>query len=295
MNLNEKRDLLRQRQKAASAKIRRLKNEGVYIERPVKDEKTGKLVPRQRYGVDVAGSEFDPRVKKDISRMNSKQIDAALRRINKFTDRKTSFVPDMNGKPIPERAWNAYKTVEARYNKQVKTAFDKVKHVRLQSSGNDLVTGKPVPGETIDNRMARRAGTFAGMATDGQHTPYKHRNVLSTQVTSAAAVDKLTRSMRKQANFDFLARRDRINRRNVDEKMQQIGNSDLLERIRALNGNQFRTLFLFSSFGEDFSQISGTLNDLATMDELDDAGMQMYDNAVAGMESLIEWAEKLEV
>ena len=83
-------------------------------------------------GVKIDGSEFDPR--KDMSKMNSRQLAAYSQQLERFTDRKNQFVGTRKGAPVPVSEWRAYKRAETSYNKATQRAYDKIKDTQLPNS-----------------------------------------------------------------------------------------------------------------------------------------------------------------
>ena len=295
MNLNEKRALLRSKHKAVGAKISRIKNNGVRID-PVEHYKQGPLKgqekPRKAYKPNLSGTEYDPRKPlANVKRMTGKQLDAQIARLDSFLDRGNQFVSDMNNRPIPIKNWRAYKSYENTYNANVLSEFDKVRHITL-----------PNTDQTIDQRMAAKTNPKSRrMNTDGDMTPYKPRALRPEQLHDPQALTSLTKDMKRRARPGYLRGKDRIAKSNLYGQLQTIGSRELYDAIRKLNGTQFRTMFLFSNFGEDFSMVSGRLRELESLAAnespedrmLDDSSQQQYENALEGMLAVVEWASTI--
>lgn len=272
VSVNDKRNLLRNKRRQVDKKVSRLRSKGV----------------------EVAGTEFDPRGNSEsINNMSHKQLNAALKRHDAFLNRGTQFVGDMQRRPIPANEWKQFNGYQKRYNANIANAYEKVRNVKLPSSDPD-----PRNRQTVDDRMKVRSGAFAGMTSDGNDTPYRPKQRQPGDMVSRERMKELMKLVKKQADPSYLDKRDRANRARVNNKLRGLGTRegrDLMKRIRKLNSNQFRILFAFSDFGEDFSIFSGTMNNLREVGYLDDVNQQGYDNAMDGMKTYVKWAEGLKV
>ena len=94
---------------------------------------TRKIARLRRAGVDLAGTEFDPRVAVDrFKKYNTKQLNASIAKMEAFISRTTQFVGDAKGRPIPRHEFNNYKrNIEKQYNAMIDRKRAKVQNLVL--------------------------------------------------------------------------------------------------------------------------------------------------------------------
>lgn len=113
--LNNKRQQARKLHKAATRKVSRLKSKGV----------------------DVAKSGIDPR--RDLStlkRLNTKQLDSYIKRLEAFNSRSTQFAPGKGGEALPGDKWWEVATKVKQVNRKREALWDEIKDLRIPSMGN---------------------------------------------------------------------------------------------------------------------------------------------------------------
>lgn len=151
---------------------------------------TRKVARNRRAGVDIAGTEFDPRVSNDrIARLNTKQLNALIGRLDSFMSRKSQFVNLAQG-IAPRSEFNEYKKWERKYNK---------KAVELQK----MAEGKETPfGEQNiqENDLIHHSYKFL------QNTPDFYRPVdrKSNYFFSRKGLQTLTANMKKRASKVYI-------------------------------------------------------------------------------------------
>lgn len=114
MDINEVRAEVARRQKAANAKIARLR----------------------RKGVQLTGSEFD--VRRDpsrVARYNGRQLQSYLGQLNEFTHRRNQFVAGSEGVPIPAHVYNHAQRVAREYNAYVQEREAPLMGINIPQSG----------------------------------------------------------------------------------------------------------------------------------------------------------------
>lgn len=108
---------------AKNSRLEGLRAEALKAQRAV-GNKISRL--KSKKGVKVAGTHFDPRVDKEkISRMTSRQAEAHIRKLNKFTDRKTQFEPGVYGRPLRAETFAKFKKEEEKRNASAMAMFNK--------------------------------------------------------------------------------------------------------------------------------------------------------------------------
>lgn len=220
-NIQSLREEALKRHKAASRKISRL---------------------RREKGVEVAGTEYDPRVDvTKIKRYNSKQLSAYIDRLNGFTRRTVQYVPDYRKRPIRARQWQGYQTAEAQYNSYVQERFRKVRDIRLPE------------GMTVAERMAVRTPTHPVMNQEAVNAPYRRLSRKSTSMYGADKVAARERALRFKSSdagrrYDLAKARD-ILRQWIDVT----GDESMASAVAKLSDAQFEFLWNYTDFADSAS------------------------------------------
>lgn len=243
----KRRDEARHRQELAARKIARLESKGVKI----------------------SGSEFDPR--KDISKMNARQLRMYSEQLQSFTDRKNQFVATRKGQPVPVSEWRAYKRAETSYNKATQRAYDKIKDTQLPNSQLTVdqfqkMINPPVPGRY-----------FAGI-----DTPYRKVDRKSTAVENRKALQALTKQLNNRQDSEYMKSKSNIARELAIGGMLNLHNPELVKRIKLMPERQFKRLSLYTNFMEDVT--------LARY-PADSMGEDMRSAEAEKMDTYLSWAE----
>lgn len=175
--LVELRARVRARQRAAGNKISKMK---------------------RRSGAVLAGTELDPRKSSAaINKLNTRQLEAQLRRLDSFIDRKTQYVGLANG-VVPKKKWKQLKDTERKSNEALTPLF-KAADATKSPGGDWSVVDKylvlyPNRRETYAKRINNRTGlTYSALEPGDIYSP--------------KALDKLIKRLKQQAKPGFLEAR----------------------------------------------------------------------------------------
>ena len=220
-------------------------------------------------GVKIDGSEFDPR--KDMSKMNARQLAAYSQQLERFTDRRNQFVGTRKGAPVPVSEWRAYKSAETSYNKATKRAYDKIKDTQLPNSQLTVdqfqkLINPPVPGRS-----------FAGI-----DTPYRKVDRSSKNIENRKAVQALTNQLKNRQDSDYMKSKSRIARELAIAGISNLHNPELVKRIQLMPERQFRRLSVYTNFMEDV---------VLARYPADSMGDDMLDAEAEKMNAYLSWAE----
>lgn len=134
-DLSAKREAARREIARASRKVRLIR-QGKYF--------TASNSPfhylRDRYGVDISGTKYDPRPKMDVSRMTERQLDRAIERMREFTNSR-NVVYFRGARPtdiISGRSVLRAQSVTKRWNEMVRERNERVAHVRMPWHGESM-------------------------------------------------------------------------------------------------------------------------------------------------------------
>ena len=220
-------------------------------------------------GVKIDGSEFDPR--KDMSKMNARQLAAYSRQLASFTDRKNQFVGTRKGAPVPVSEWRAYKSAETSYNKAVKRAYDKIKDTTLPNSALTVDQfQKMVNAPNLANNYA------------GIDTPYRSVNRSPKNIESRKAVEALTQQLINRQDSEKVSQKSAIARQHALEGIKNSHNAGLVKRLELMPERQFKRLASYTNFMEDATLMRYPA---------DSMGDDMRDAEAEKMDAYISWAE----
>ena len=220
-------------------------------------------------GVKIDGSEFDPR--KDMSKMNSRQLAAYSQQLERFTDRKNQFVGTRKGAPVPVSEWRAYKRAETSYNKATQRAYDKIKDTQLPNSQL-----------TVDQFQKMINPPVTGRSFAGIDTPYRRVDRSSKNIENRKAVQALTSQLKNRQDSEYVKSKSRIARELAIAGISNLHNSELVKRIELMPERQFRRLSVYTNFMEDVT--------LARY-PADSMGDDMRDAEAEKMNAYLSWAE----
>lgn len=265
----------------ASAKLTALRAEA-----RARHKAAGRKVSRlnTQKGVKVSGTKYDPRRNgADIANMGARELKTYINTINKFTDRKTQFVPDVKARPIPTAVWDRYKAKETKYNERVSRDYDSVKDIYIEPLN-----------ATVDQRMAAATPDHRQMGNPSVNSPYKPPNRDSVNVASLTALEKLTKNMAERNKRDFSRKQLAENKRIFGEMMDVINMPDLVDKVENLTARQFHILWNYTTFATAIStpyEIAKNSN----AGPLDSWEADTLDTELAEAERLVDWAQTLTV
>lgn len=245
---------------------------------------TNKASRLRSKGVEVRGTNFDPRRNPaNIKKYNATQLRAYQKQLTQFTSRRTSFEAGVGGAPLPGDLVRKYRTAEKKFNTIAGKEYSKVADIPLPGRGLTVRQADMVDRPT---RM-QRAG---GMAVN---RPYERVDRKISNVTSARALERLTKQMQDRTRPTFKTRRLREQREELLEMLTAIGNQDLIEQAVNLSDDQFNVFWNFNV--ERVNEISRDyefmkLRAAGTAEEFQE---RIHDSAAGRISETLQWASRL--
>lgn len=180
----------------------------------------------------ISGTEYDPRLSAErVNRMNAKQLQGYIGRLDQFTNRTTQFVPGARGAPIPIAVWGAFKNAERHVNDARRLALERIQDI--QAPGNEMTLGEQLAADTP------KFPTAATAAND----PYRPSNRKSTGFVRADFVERATEEARKNIHDGGRAKLIAAGRSDAMKMLEAVGNDDLAARLSYLSDQQFDILW----------------------------------------------------
>ena len=103
---------------------------------------------RRQRGVEIAGTQFDPRVSREtIARLSKASLKKRLSTVDSFVSRSTQFVPGHEGTPLPRNDFN-----------QARALVERAKAKRQSWENQISAITLPNSSETIGQRRAKMRG-----------------------------------------------------------------------------------------------------------------------------------------
>lgn len=228
---------------------------------------------KQGSGVEVSGSDYDPRKSPGFIRTASPQeLRSLIRAQNKFNDRKSQFVPDADLNPLPKDMWQKYEKVEAAKHAAEMKTYQEFKDVEIGPSGM-----------TVDQRMAAITPLHAHM---GQHTtpnPYRSNKRSSTSVYGVGGLKRLIEHTRKLATQKHQKEALDNHRAGVIKMLDTIGDDQLSQKLSKLTTKQFAYLWKYTPFAANIKPTYNHYkNAMDAQDSVMNSEMVQTDLAVAG-------------
>ena len=220
-------------------------------------------------GVEITGSKYDQRVDPQIlKRYNARQLEAYIRRMKSFTDRKVQFVPGAYNKPLPRQKWEQLKSEEAKQNAQIQSDFERVANIFLPHKN---MTIQQIKDQVIPNVRAMRAG----------QNKFSPTNRKSKGVVGEKGLDFIIEDLKRKNSKGYERKYAQHIRDNIqglvefsqrgDEFMGEIKKlrNDELIALWDLGGlpeilkNDYAQMKMLTEFGPDieFSEFEENLND----------------------------------
>lgn len=245
---------------------------------------TRKVARLRSKGVQVVGTKYDVRrPSAKIDKLNSIQLAAYITKLNSFVDRKTQFVGDVHGRPIPATLYREYKATERQINNTVNKAYEQIKDINL-----------PGQNRTIDDRMQAITPKHkhAGNAANSPYLPVV-RN--PENFASEKKLKEMIAKNKKRLKTDFLAKDLKRDREVVRVMANTLGRPDLAYRVKKLTNDQFNILFNFWGFinklGLPYEVAQARIRDKKDRAELQDN----LDRNLKEAERLLGHAEKIQL
>jgi hypothetical protein len=251
---------VKRKQRNAAAKIRRLeKNKGVAI----------KL------------SHADPRANAaKIARYTAKQLIAHAVRLDEFTNRKTQYVPGVEGTPISAAKWKEYKTLEQAVNEAALFRDNERKHI------------KDVAGTmTLGERKATFYDDRISAAGDAVFDFMPKTTRKSFQMADEKALEKFIKLQKSRLDGNYIPGKIKEARGQMAQMLKEIGNTEFIERAKKLTDYQFDLLWQDASNVNQISLVYWITQQMARGTHERQFAKQLEDNT-SDIHDLFAWAEK---
>lgn len=269
MDINDIRAEVLRRQKAANAKIARLR----------------------RKGVQLAGSEFD--VRRDpgkVARYNSKQLQSYLGQLNEFTHRRNQFVALSEGVPARAHVYNHAQRIAAEYNAFVQEHESAILGTKLPSvaSGNPaLEAAKSTIGDFQQNIAGKRARGKGGVS---RPLNIEERNAF--EFVSEARIQDWQNSLRQKMRPGYMSERIEKQRYQMLQAVSNFGDTELMEMAKNLNDEQLDTLWNYTDAPRDL--FSGYhMHQLMSANKADSTAESIHEDATYETREWLQWAANL--
>ena len=232
---------------------------------------------KREKGVELAGSQFDPRKPSaNINSMRSRDLLAYERRLKSFTNRRTQFEAGVRGAPLPRQDWERYKATETKLRAQAEKALEPMKDVKL-----------PGPGDETVGQRAAKIRTKHPTATNQGYLPPERQ---PKNVKDADSLKKLTASNRKRMTKKF--RVDEHERARVEfGKMVEVFKDDSLSKaIDKLTTAQFDMLWNLTKFADAVSLTYHHIKSKNTAKQ--QAPQEVIESQLSQAKTLVEWVSQ---
>lgn len=258
MNAKEIREEVMRRQKAATAKIARLK----------------------RQGVQLSGSEYD--VRRDpskVARYNSTQLRSYLGQLNEFTNRNRQFVPGSEGVPIPRHIWNQLERTQAEFKTFSENHYNGVKDTFI-----------PQRGVTIGKQDSDVLGK--ARAKGGVSRPISFEDRKAYEFPNAERVKDMRDAMEQKMRTSYLPKKLTDQHDQLMEAIKVFGNDDLTTIAQNLTYDQVDALWNYSDAPRDL--FAGYHHQkLLAAGKADDTDSNIHDDAEYETRQWLDWAASI--
>lgn len=234
-------------------------------------------------GINLRGTSYNPRNADaaKFMRYTTRQLIAYGKRLDEFTNRRTSFVPGAGGVPLPRQAFDKYKELERRHNA--------IGDARMSERGHFLAPGS---GMSIAEREATMRPDSRRAQGDVVNRPYSKIERKSINIASVEALDKLTRDMQRKINRKHLPKAIRDARTQLNDMLTVIGNDELKDEFKKLTDFQFDVLWNDTKFATDIGLIYGIMQ-LKAAGGKDRWYTSVIEDNSSDIREALEWARKL--
>lgn len=223
-NINDKRAEVIRRQRDVGKKISRLKS---------------------NWGVNLDDTGLDPRKSRDvIARLNSRQLEAQLTRLNQFQSRQTQFVGDSQGRPIAKTKFREYQKLVDKYNANVRKRYSKYDDIFLKSAG-----------QTVKERRAMTKPVHRAASNPASNSPVEIAERRPQNIASPKALDKLIRDMKRKTEPNYHAKRIRKARKELRDMARGANAPEIHDMVKGLTDEQFDFLWNETNFANALSLV----------------------------------------
>lgn len=212
--------------------LEQLRKEAQYLQ-----SRAGDKISRMRRtrGADIAGTKHDPRrAANAFSRMNTNQLNKAIRELKQFNNRNTQFYAARNGELITGKEWRQFKYAERYANKQRRAMYEPIKDRRTPLSDG-------AEGPTIEAHR-RTLGGRSQLMRD-MSDPTRVSDMRPTDFESREALKIMTRH--EMTNKDRGDWRQEIADANFQKMVSETpGSGDILDAYNQLTSYQKYVMML---------------------------------------------------
>jgi hypothetical protein len=232
-------------------------------------------------GVSIGFTHADPRANAaKIARYTAKQLIAHAARLDEFTSRKTSFVPGVNGSPLPAQKWKEYKVLESAVNAKARARDEERRHI------------KDVAGTmTLGERKATFYDDRLSAAGDAVHDFIPKTMRESFQIADAKALEKFIKLQKSRLDEKYVPGKVKEARGQMAQMLKEIGNTEFIERAKKLTDYQFDLLWQDASNVNQISLVYWITQQMARGTHERQFAKQLEDNT-SDIHDLFSWAEK---
>ena len=266
------------RKREVSAEVARLRAEARRRHKAV----TNKISRNRQNRIRISGTQYDPRRDLEkIDKYNANQLRAYIGELNKCAARTNQYVPDQESRPIPIKVWKEYKLAEAQTNAIKAAQFQAVENVTLPN------------GLTVREQMAISTPTHPHMANQAStpgHVPVERR---PRQVASLKALQKLTKDVRERMSPARQRKMLESSKTSASKMFEQLGRSDLGDRIWKLDAKRFNIFWNYSGFVANELSLAYELAQRLLTRKQASFEQKVMDDALKNVEKVLEWAEEL--
>lgn len=243
---------------------------------------TAKVARLRKQGIEVSNTSWD--IRRDIAktrRYNMAQLNAYLYELMGFTSRSTQFVSTANGDVVPAQEWRKYKAIERRVNEIGRLHDQSVGGIRMPFEGNMT--------------LAERQAKFHPLARFDRDTPkpYNELNRQARNIKDRKALQKLTRDLAKKLDKNVTIERNvRQTKKNFKKILREMGANDLSSRINKLSIDQADILFNYTRLADIVASGYGDFKEYRAGGKEGHMASVVSDRR-ADLEEILDWAEKL--
>lgn len=278
--LDELRAIAKNRQAAVGKKISRIArgvSQPVVVHRGRK--RTRESMPEQ--GVRIAGTQHDPRrdINVVIKKYNKAQLKNYIATLNEFQSRNVNFVRGAEGTVISAAKWREYVRLENRYNELGERHLNKIADKRLPS------------GLTIGDRERDvKPDGFVRLGVEPTQKPFNPTKRDVRNIRGEKAMDALIKQMSKRVKNDYLPKRIKEQRKELNAALKVIGDKDLTKMAKTLSDDQFNVLWNYTPFATQIGAVYSVQQSRASNASEQRWHASVYEDYINDAYEVLEWA-----
>lgn len=232
---------------------------------------TNKFSRLRREGIEVGGTEYDPRrALSRIGKYNRTQLEAYSRVLRQTSSRTAHFMKTDSGVAGPDIV-NPFLAAERKLNRVKRKSLADIADVKIPGSD-----------ETFKERLGLVDPKHRRMADPATDNPFKPSNRKGSKFTSPQKIKQLTEKMEREATPGHMASVRDKNRKTLEKMFSTLNMPKASSAIRGLNSKKFDVLF----YDPKFMNSLGLQYSFTTADFSDDQ-QPFVDAAMQGAEQEI--------